>query len=208
MANVANARPPAFKHGAYSALALLPGEDEIGFNKLRKDLVAEFGPQGIYEEDLVDQFTGVLWRKKNLFIYSVVKQAKEQLAAAQSAVCSANEIHDYPPFPSLEFPEPQPRVNPEKVRARPQRVKEAEAALAAVKNRIQNEFGRAEPLLHLGEVVTLEYLVKELELLDRLDSAADRILKRLLHVRGLKSLDGSAQSNGKNSEVQRIAHHR
>ena len=40
----------------------------------------------------------------------------------------------------------------------------------------------------MDELATIEELIEELELLDRLDGMIDRSIKRLLMVRGVKSL--------------------
>ena len=45
---------PALKHGAYSAIAVLPGESRAEFEKLRRDLVAEFTPSGALEDRYCD----------------------------------------------------------------------------------------------------------------------------------------------------------
>jgi hypothetical protein len=46
----------------------------------------------------------------------------------------------------------------------------------------------------MGEMVTIDRLMKDLNVLDRLDSMIDRALKRLLYVRGLKSLSSTSTS--------------
>jgi hypothetical protein len=57
----------------------------------------------------------------------------------------------------------------------------------------------AEASTEMGELVTIERLVKELELIDRLDSLIDRALKRLLMIRGVKSISASPLPNGAQS---------
>jgi hypothetical protein len=49
----------------------------------------------------------------------------------------------------------------------------------------------AEAFIEMGELVTIERLYKDLEVIDRLDSLIDRSLKRLLMVRGVKSISAS-----------------
>ena len=43
----------ALKHGGYSGLTLLPGEDRFAFEKLRRELFAELKPQGRLEQEIV-----------------------------------------------------------------------------------------------------------------------------------------------------------
>lgn len=44
---------PALKHGGYSGLTLLPGEDRFAFEKLRRELFDELKPQGRLEQEIV-----------------------------------------------------------------------------------------------------------------------------------------------------------
>lgn len=52
----------------------------------------------------------------------------------------------------------------------------------------KTELGPALELVEIGEVATTDYLLHELSTAERLDGMIDRYLKRLLFVRGLKSL--------------------
>ena len=45
--------PPALKHGAYSATSVLPGESRAAFEKLHRNLKAEWSPSGALEDDIV-----------------------------------------------------------------------------------------------------------------------------------------------------------
>jgi hypothetical protein len=67
----------AFRHGAYSATAVLPGEDEEAFRELHQKIIAELAPVGALEEDLVGTIARVLWRKQNLAILRIVEFARE-----------------------------------------------------------------------------------------------------------------------------------
>jgi hypothetical protein len=44
---------PALKHAGYAATGILPGENPAEFEKLHQDLIAEFGPSGALENDVV-----------------------------------------------------------------------------------------------------------------------------------------------------------
>src|SRR6516165_9292446 len=67
----------AFKHGAYSATAVLPGEDEDAFRELHQKIIAELAPVGALEEDLVGTIARLLWRKQNLAILRIVEFARQ-----------------------------------------------------------------------------------------------------------------------------------
>ena len=49
----------------------------------------------------------------------------------------------------------------------------------------------AEVFIEMQDLVTIERLYKDLEVVDRLDSLIERSLKRLLMVRGVKSISAS-----------------
>jgi hypothetical protein len=49
-------------------------------------------------------------------------------------------------------------------------------------------------LANLGDVATIDYLQNELALIDRLDGMIDRCIKRLLLIRGLKSISPTAST--------------
>ena len=53
--------PPALKHGAYSATAILPGESQAEFEKLHRDTITEWTPSGVLENDIVMTITRLLW---------------------------------------------------------------------------------------------------------------------------------------------------
>ena len=55
---------PALKHGAYSAMGVLPGENRAEFEKLHRELVNDFSRSGALENDVVATMAHLLWRKK------------------------------------------------------------------------------------------------------------------------------------------------
>ena len=66
---------PALKHGGYIATSLLPGEDRAAFDKLQRDLVAEFNPVGALEEDIIADVARLTWRKQNLAILRIARNS-------------------------------------------------------------------------------------------------------------------------------------
>jgi hypothetical protein len=60
--------PPALKHGAYSGITLLPGEDEGAFEKLLENLEADLAPLGPLEEDIVSTMALALAQTKSFDI--------------------------------------------------------------------------------------------------------------------------------------------
>jgi hypothetical protein len=61
--------PSALKHGVYSAMSVIPGEDANECDKFVRAVVDEFDPQGPTEEDIVYDIARLLWRKAHLTNY-------------------------------------------------------------------------------------------------------------------------------------------
>ena len=67
-------RPPslnALKHGGYSNLGLLPGEDPDEYNEHHRQNRLEWRPAGLSEEAIVTHMGDLLWREKNLAVYQL-----------------------------------------------------------------------------------------------------------------------------------------
>jgi len=167
--------PPAFKHGGYSGATLLPGEDPAAFKKLHRDLIAEHTPVGRLEEDIVETIARIIWRKQNLGTYLLVTQATTRYDAIYSK--------HFPDTTSLPMPwiVPDTRSPEEIERARQEFQKQA-----------RKELGQDFELADSRWKYTIEYMLGEWSVIDRLDSMIDRCLKRLLMVRGIKSMPSSA----------------
>jgi hypothetical protein len=56
------------------------------------------------------------------------------------------------------------------------------------------ELGELFALAEMGETATVDRLMKGLEVLERLDALIDKCLKRLLYLRGFKSLTSGSSS--------------
>jgi hypothetical protein len=57
---------PALKHEGYSATTIPPGEDSAAFEKLQRQLIAEYSPEGMLEHDAITTMARLFWRKQNL----------------------------------------------------------------------------------------------------------------------------------------------
>ena len=69
-------RHPALKHGAYSATAVLPGESRAEFEKLHRDLIAEYAPSGVSEDNIVTNMARFIWRNQNLLTLRISERAR------------------------------------------------------------------------------------------------------------------------------------
>jgi hypothetical protein len=63
----------ALKHGAYSRMAILPGEKLADFEALRQEYYDEWMPDGVTEEHLVDDICALRWKKRRLDQYDQIK---------------------------------------------------------------------------------------------------------------------------------------
>ena len=71
-----------------------------------------------------------------------------------------------------------------------------------VESQAREEFGVLYALVEMGDEATMEGLKDELEVQSRLDAMIDRCIKRLLLVRGLKSMSsGSTSSTPERSAI-------
>ena len=56
----------ALKHGVFSPITILPGEDPREFSALHSETVKEWAPIGPTEEDAVLSIAKGIWRKRRL----------------------------------------------------------------------------------------------------------------------------------------------
>ena len=62
----------------------------------------------------------------------------------------------------------------------------------AAENQAREELGELYDLAEMGEEVTIDGLMRDLMVQERLDAIIDKCLKRLLFLKGLESLESSA----------------
>ena len=161
-----NKLPPALKHGIYASTALLPGEDSVAFQKLREKITAELQPIGPLEIDAVESIARLTWRKQNLGTFQRAKLAHDRYSIIQS---------EHLPHSAFDLP-----FGPDAA--------EIKAAHQAAEDQARKELGPSFELIEVGDLITAARLLEDLDLEQRLDAAIDKSLKRLLFLRGLKSL--------------------
>lgn len=176
MSKRTNQIPPALKHGIYSGMTLLPGEDSAAFEKLHKEVIAEYNPDGPSECDVVAGIAKLMWRKQNLFTYDLAERARSRISSIYS------KLDRSPTIPILGMVEDT--RSPDERRALR---KEAD-------ERAGRELGGAQELVDIGEVATIDHLLEELALMERLDGMIERCVKRLLFIKGLKSVAASSSA--------------
>lgn len=122
---------------------------------------------GALEHDIVTTLTRLIWRKQNLSTYDLAREARERVAIIRHAA-----------GPKWVPSSPEARRADEQIKA----------AQEAAEDLAEKELAEHWELIELGNVVTPDYLLKELSVVDRLDGMIDKCLKRLLMVRGVKSM--------------------
>jgi hypothetical protein len=170
-------RHSALKHGAYSATTILPGERAAEFEKLHRNLIAELTPEGALEDDIVATIARLLWRKQNLAKFRNAKRAGSRFLEI------GIEKLPWGDSPSLAEDLNEDDPNP------------ADEAIRAAEDQTRKEFGDdVFELVDMGEMGKIESIMSDFELQDRLDALVEKSLKRLLFVRGLKSISAPSSS--------------
>ncbi len=223
---------PALKHGGYSGMSLLPGEDSAEFEQLHKELVAEYAPTGPHEHEIVEEIARLMWRKRCLWSYGLAEFARKRLSAIELQQQKAGDAQSHATFRKIyrhnekvdnavdqyleekkakgeppsdedieqikaQYADPDVAAEEEyndlwdKVMTHP-KFRERTAQRQADEQRTRQEMGHAAfELARMSHIATTGYLLHELSIIDRIDGMIDRCLKRLLLVRGVKSISPS-----------------
>ena len=169
--------PPALKHGIYSGIGLLPTEDPAEFQKFKQEIFDEYVPVGRSERNIVENMADKMWRRQNLFTYCLAERARDRHSSIYSELGP----------PALYE---MPLLQGEETRS----ADELKALRKRADEQAQTELGSAIALVEIGEVVTFEYMEKELAMMERLDAAIARDQKSLLYVRGIKSMTSATSA--------------
>jgi hypothetical protein len=164
----------ALKHGVYSTIGLLPGESPAIFKKHQKIVIDEFRPNGLVELDIVLTIARLLWRKQNLASFEIGKLVKSRYRQILEEELQSRGI--------------QTLLSQMSVLKGENRAALGEAIRAAQKQ-ARSELGDWDwDEFRDDDFGTIERLLKDLELEERLDATIDKCLRRLLMVRGVKSV--------------------
>lgn len=166
---------PALKHAGFSATRILPGESAAEFEKLHRELIAELTPCGMLETEIVATMAHLLWRRKNLATFRIAERAQQRLTQIRNAMIPM----DYAASKS-DKSDDFDKTFTENWRA--------------AESKARDELGELYGLVEMGEDATLDCLIKELAVQERLDAMLDKCVRRLLFVRGLKSMSLASTS--------------
>ena len=175
---------PALKHGGYSAIGLLPGEERAAFERLYEGLIAELRPDGPLENDAVRTIARLTWRKQNLETLRIAVSARSRYSAIRSKTGPSGHSPFRDPLVHVEYDPDWEPPDPAVV----------EAARKAAVAQAQEELGDRYIFVEMGSAVTIELMFKDFEVEERFDAMIEKLHKRLLFVKGLKSLPSAASS--------------
>jgi hypothetical protein len=162
----------ALKHGVYSTIGLLPGESPVKFKKHQQDVIDELRPNGPVEHDIVMTIARALWRKQNLATFQTAQLVKFRYRQIIDEELKSRAIPSSHSQMFVHKGENQEALE-EAWRAAQ---KQACGELGDLCEYRDDDFG------------TIERLMKDLEVVERLDAVVDKCVKRLLMVRGVKAL--------------------
>jgi hypothetical protein len=180
-------KPSALKHGAFSKLHFLPGEDPQEFEDLKARLFAEYKPSGGSEEETLESIAEVIWRERRLGIYQHVQYLRGRRSGRAGYRGPTNALMD-PLARSLANCASAARTGGRPDPAEVEQILKDEEAAAELT--IYDD----DRLLELGNVLTLDHLNKELDVQNKLQSMIDRLFKRYWQIRAMKPLAGLGNS--------------
>lgn len=204
-------RPNAYKHGAFSATAILPGEDEREFEELHSALVDEWKPIGATEEDAVLSIAKAVWRKRRV----------QKFLTAQCQRHVGNPSHVWydesiglralaayvKENPATAFEHAKRFLHQKRIADLKQKIPRskfqsssewAEALLneigLLVTDFSQSEGAKITALYQSSEALSGDLFRQELALDERLDAMIDRAVKRLIQIKAMKQILSQASA--------------
>ncbi len=87
--------PAAYKHGAFAKIELLPWEDPAALEQLRQQLLEEFEPEGVLQEECVRDILTATWRKRRL-------RDRRHVETRATLLQPQNRVFDQRPIPLFE----------------------------------------------------------------------------------------------------------
>jgi len=169
-----NSSSNALKHGAFSEVLILPGEDPAAFEKLKQRLFAEFNVSGCSEELTMTSIAKTMWQLQRLRVYEHVQFLRAQGSSSPYPGGLKNSID-----PITKFMIDKGMMLPNDPSA------DAPTEEAPPKEKTTDEL-----LLQLGDFVSLGQMDKELEVENKIMAKLDRLFKRLFQIQAMKSLMG------------------
>jgi predicted XRE-type DNA-binding protein len=155
-------KPAALKHGAFSEMLILPGEDPAEFERLKSELFDEYKPSGISEERTVLSIAKALWQEQRLTLYKQIETVK---------------------FVGQQWLSQHPAAEWVGV------AREQGGSSATGSVELSTEAAEVMAASQFGRLVTLDHLSKELDVELKIQAKIDRLFKRLYQQKAWKQID-------------------
>src|SRR5579862_4949413 len=216
MRNKKPKRPNATKHGVFSAITILPGEDAIEFRRLLLGLILEWHPEGPTEDDTVVSIAQAMWRKERIQKFIQVRLYNDRINPNHPSYDEAFSLEGLAfgmkVDPESAFSETRPAVlRAEKAYCLEQKFPRENYTTTsewaqAVIDEINTVLIPARSLEKLGPEVDVptikaqaafmqsaaslwgDLLEKEVALIERQEAIIDRLTKRLIQVKAAKQM--------------------
>ena len=204
--------------GSATKFTILPGEDPLEFERLRKEIVQELVPDGPIEEDLVLTVAKCIWRKWRYQRFLAIKAAAAQFDPAHEAYNEPLglmtlvrlldgaklgwEIREFLDLQKKHFTAHLNDKCPEEKFPTPvawRKALQKEIREVLIPN--ATRFGlkpRGVLLMEASAILTDDLLAREVECEERMDRTMEQALERLAKVK-------AAKRKGAYREVQRLA---
>ena len=176
----------ALKHGVFSEILILPGEDPKEFEKLKNALFAEYNPSGVSEEKTMTAIAVAHWQERRLPLYQYaqfLRARKPGFGRSEKDPLESNYAAWNKAAGDAKTPIPrdvdEPNDDPWK-------------KISGRAHDAEKSFDDA--LLELGDRLTLEHFDKELEVENKIQSKTDRLYKRFFQMKAMKQIAGLGET--------------
>jgi hypothetical protein len=220
-------RPNAYKHGVFSGIFIVPGEDPQEFQQLVDDLIEEWQPSGATEEDAVLSIAKCMWLRRRaaqfLDVQSTMNRADPNHAAYDECVGLVNFVGLMQDHPETCFMQYAHRcLRPDRIKYLQEKFlrhdfQSASEWAQAMVNHImsvllppvtisdQNEgLKRWKLLVQSAANFSGDLFDQELTLDERLNAMIDRATKRLIHIKAMKQMLSQVHKQQQNDQVRKL----
>lgn len=201
-------KPNAYKHGVFTPVMIVPGEDPKEFIELLKDLVEEWAPEGPTEEDAVHTIAKCIWRKMRAQKYLQAYRERNSFDPKHPAYEEALGLGAFAVLvtakPETASPYAKTLLRADKIDHLQQKVPRSNFNSAAEWGRaIANEItsvlipdstikdqqlANMSALMQSAAIYSNEIVQQEVALEERLDAMIDRATRRLIQTKGMKQV--------------------
>jgi hypothetical protein len=202
-------QPNALKHGSFTQMTILPGENAREFAKLHHAVREEWNPNGPTEEDAVLTIAKGIWRKSRVQKFLLGKAMACSVAPTHPAYdevsvlrsfCKLLEIKPDLLYERLDYLSEEVRQHLElkvlrqKFSSTSERAraiqKEITSVLLPARERVEKAVETC--LYESAAIVSMEDVQQEIALDEHIDATIERAIKRLIQSKTIKQMVGQA----------------